>query len=617
MSTDGKAPGDDAATGEGDVEAAPAPSPEEGAPPRPAPTPPEPPSWLTPAAALAAAGAILGGVAYYFQHGPLWVLNGLDVPIVVEIDGSRRELGPGAKASAWESTGVHRVRVLTKEGALIEEDAFHMAQSGSSACNVYNVLGAAPLYLQNIEYSSSPSKTDKEPTIEVFAGQRFVAKTGVDYVFEEPPRSISVKNAYGVIVKRHAGVGSGGWRMAAGYLAGKGQLDAAASLAQAVSRAEPLDASAAATASQLTERAAGLSAAAAMAAKQLAAAPQLEELHRQHQNQQMRLGKLAELQQEYRKWYDAGDRGPAAAAMLARVLPPVEARAVLDEALARHPDAPELLLRKGIIAAYQGEYADADALFAKAVKSPLYPPYASTHTAVLVALGRPQDAERILARLLADTSDTALAVAYVQLNQLPGMDANAGWKPLHQLAAAPERAWLGPWTSSLFGDRATPAEDDVTSADVVKIHSSAGSNPVIAWRMCAEAHPGALVNIDLNAAVLLGAESARVGDLDMAERLLSRRADLPVPWRAIAEHIRSGAEIPGAWRLDHDERAALAFVRSRALAAAGQPAQTELDLAKRLNLLPGVLSRALLSWPPPDPEPGALVGGSTEVLHRR
>ncbi|WP_437672075.1 hypothetical protein [Sorangium sp. So ce131] len=570
-----------------------------------------PPRWRStnvPAALLVCLLLGLAGSGYYLRHAPLWVVNGLEVPVVVEIDGARREVGPGERSSSWTSTGMHRARVLTREGAVIDEGAFWMEEAGSNALHVYNVLGAAPVYVETVEYARrTDDRREKEPKVEFLGGRPFASRYGVDYVFEAPPSSLSTKSSSGNLLKTHADVAPGGWRSTAGYLSANQQPDVAAGLARAVSRAQRGDLAARAAALHFTEAVGGQVAGAALAAAWRDEMPKDEDAHRSHQSYMLRLGRTAEVIDEYRAWYAAGDKGPEAASLLARVLPPSEAHVVLDEALGRHPDAPPLLLRKALIEVFELRHAEADVLFKRAEASPSYVYFVEEHAIALVALGRVKEAAERLSRAAEKSfaekqNDLVLAVTYARVAELAPAEAPVpAWTYVDRLAATPNGAWTGLWARSLLGKAPMASMDDRDTADMVRIHHEAGESAAKAWSACASAGPTALQRIDATVAILLGTELARAGDMDMAERLLSPRRELQVPWRALVDHVITGAENPALGRLPPEHRAAIDLVRARALQAAGQPADVLLESAARRDVLRGVVTRAMASWPPVKP----------------
>jgi hypothetical protein len=557
--------------------------------------------WMA-AAVLVLAGCV--AIGWYFRHGQLLLVNGLDVPVVVEIDGGRTALGPGERGMLRLSLGAHEARVLSPSGALIDEDAITIAHAGTEAFQAYNVLGAAPLFVETVEYTSRATP-DKEPTIAFHGGHRFVAVEHVDYLFEKPPQSLQVQQPSGVVHKIYVDVLAGGWRSTVGYLLSR-EPARAADVATALTLAAPDDIGTLATVVQVVTASSGPAAGAHLAQKYRDAHPGNEELHRAYQSCKMRLGLDGELSEEYTKWYERSDKGPAASSLLARVLPPREARAVLDEALTRHADAAVLLLRKARIAVFEGQLAEADALFQRAAGSEDYRYYADEHAYALVALGRTGEAISRIAALLGKEKATDLALLYAQLARLPdaGQLPSPPWTYVDELSDASGAPWRKAWARSALGEppgsTASPSGRDF----VETLQLQAGQSAAVSWSTSAALPPDQTPTLHPTVALLLGAEFLRAGDADLADRLLAPHPELLLSIRAIAEYVMTGAEPPGLFRLSPEQRAALDFVRGRKLESEGKPAEALYEAARRRDAFRSVVSRAMSSWAKPTP-PGA------------
>lgn len=562
-------------------------------------------------AVLALGGVLLGlgGLGYSSGHTRLWIANGLDLAVVVEIDGTRHAVEPASKTSVWLSTGVHRARVLGSDDRVLDEHAFSIVASGSNALHVYNVLGSAPVYVETIQYTSSKSnQTSPERGFELFAGVRFASKDQVDYVFETPPSSLSMEQRSSYVLRTHADLAPRGWQSAVSFLVVNGSYELAASVARDVSRAQPEDLTAAGVAAQLTENVGSRGAAMKLARAWRDAHPEIGDGHRMYQTTALRLGRSAEVVEEYTRWYAASEKTAEQASLFARVLLPKEARVVVDEALARHPDAPDLLLRKGLIATFEGDHAEADALFTKAQGSADYRYFVERHARALVALGRGSEAARRVADVLEKTNELPLATTYAQIAQLPGVTPPAPtWTYVDRLAAEQGGAWRASWARSVLGETAgasKPVAIKDTDVAIAQVHFRAAESPAEAWTACSKVPPRSLADIDATVAILLAAEVARAGDLELAEKLLAARRELSSPWRLLVDYVTTGAEAPELGRLDPQYRAALDFARARALQAAGQPAEVMLAAAARGDVMKGVVTRAMAAWAKPTP-PGA------------
>ena len=148
--------------------------------------------FLPSAARLVVAAVILGGVLGFggnIGHPTLTVLNGLALPVVVEVQGERLALGPmehRSVALGQAQQGV--VSARSKSGEAIE--SFRVNLEGSQHY-VYNVAGATAL----IEWTAVYGNTREVPERELGAPRWFLS--GADYLFEDPPKSLSSKSGRG------------------------------------------------------------------------------------------------------------------------------------------------------------------------------------------------------------------------------------------------------------------------------------------------------------------------------------------------------------------------------------------------------------------------------------
>ena len=121
----------------------------------------------------------------------MFVLNGLDIPVVVSIDSeggkAKLDLAPRSRATPNVS-GKGTVKVTTKDGALISE---HEAQFGKpKGCKrVYNVMGAAAYVHEDVVYGTGFGT----PQYRRRAGQISEEECYVSFAFTDPPQKIAVK----------------------------------------------------------------------------------------------------------------------------------------------------------------------------------------------------------------------------------------------------------------------------------------------------------------------------------------------------------------------------------------------------------------------------------------
>jgi hypothetical protein len=172
------------------------------------------------------------------------LLNGLDVPATVTVDdGPPIDIPPQDRRSLPIDPGNHRFR-CSVGGWLVDQSTESVVAWRSLVA--YNVLGAAPLYVEKVRYEKREGNrtvdlaASRSPIPELLAGRVFVHELADD-VFVAPPESVEVANTGGA-ERRHVEVASGGWRNAVAALRAAGDVVKAAEIAEAVALAEPDDA---------------------------------------------------------------------------------------------------------------------------------------------------------------------------------------------------------------------------------------------------------------------------------------------------------------------------------------------------------------------------------------
>jgi hypothetical protein len=138
------------------------------------------------AARFVVAATILGGVLGFggtIGHPTLTVINGLGLPVVVEVQGHRIELMPQAhERISLEKTKRLRVTALSRQGVQLQ--SFEESAEGS-VHYVYNVVGGTAL----VEWTAVYGTARPEEPRELGAPIWFVSRA--DVLFEEPPKSLS------------------------------------------------------------------------------------------------------------------------------------------------------------------------------------------------------------------------------------------------------------------------------------------------------------------------------------------------------------------------------------------------------------------------------------------
>lgn len=150
----------------------------------------------------------------------MFVLNGLDIPVVVAIDSeggtAKLELAPKSRANPVVS-GKATVKVTTKAGALISESEAQLGKGGAKGCYyVYNVMGAAAYVHEDVVYGTGFGK----PEYRRRAGEITEQECYVSFAFRDPPEKIAV-DKYGPRGDNRGWLhyeGDGGWVVAVNSL---------------------------------------------------------------------------------------------------------------------------------------------------------------------------------------------------------------------------------------------------------------------------------------------------------------------------------------------------------------------------------------------------------------
>ncbi|QWP79314.1 M48 family metalloprotease [Lysobacter sp. K5869] len=142
---------------------------------------------------VAAAGGIVGAVLFVGASvgvSQLTVLNGLALPMRVDVDGRTFDVAPLQNVTVdLADSARHHVIARTADGAVVEE--FDSDGPGHASHYVYNIASAAPL----VEWTAAYGGYSDVPENKLGA-PRWTSSTA-DHVFEEPPKQISTKSGGG------------------------------------------------------------------------------------------------------------------------------------------------------------------------------------------------------------------------------------------------------------------------------------------------------------------------------------------------------------------------------------------------------------------------------------
>lgn len=133
--------------------------------------------------------AILGSVLAFtadIGHPSITVMNGLGLPVSVSVQGHTVKVEPGEHAEL-ELDRQNGAQIVTKDisGTQIESRSVNLESSDNY---IYNVAGAVPMVEWTATYGNATEVPDRELGAPVFF------TTGVDHIFEQPPKSVSTKS---------------------------------------------------------------------------------------------------------------------------------------------------------------------------------------------------------------------------------------------------------------------------------------------------------------------------------------------------------------------------------------------------------------------------------------
>ncbi|HEU0037304.1 MAG TPA: tetratricopeptide repeat protein [Kofleriaceae bacterium] len=128
----------------------------------------------------------------------VWVVNGLEVPVVAEVDGHRLEIGPQSRAA--KSVRGRSIEVVIRGASGGEIDREDLDASADQI--VFNVLGATPLAIEGQIYNRIGITTYEPKPPERLDAQRVIDRDDLDFYWELPREIRQPADGEPVIEKR-------------------------------------------------------------------------------------------------------------------------------------------------------------------------------------------------------------------------------------------------------------------------------------------------------------------------------------------------------------------------------------------------------------------------------
>ncbi len=535
-----------------------------------------------------------------YRNNTLYVANGFDRALTVEVSGSR-PLSIDAQSEQGIFTTVGSHRLVVRDGArVVEETTVDVPRGHVTA--VWNVLGAAPVVVTPIVYASPSGGTQSGEAPEILCGKELFTRGDIDYAFTEPPKSIPSSTSGGSTVKWYLLLSPGGAPACIAYLWEQGDAVSAGRLGMTVARALVVPAAALDGVMQAALREVPAAEAEAFA-KELLSHDDSVEAHRIYQDALLHAGQRDRAMREYDARLAA--RPSADAEYLAlRVKPYEEERTRMDAVVARYPSHPFLLRAQLFVHAsaldFEGVVAAAERL--RAVKPESWRELLDWHVEALVALARGPEARGLVPSSFGERGPRApdnrhTDILAFRVAHRVALDSGTG-------AAEPSMAdpdgdgWSPAYARASAGLSIGPAEYDRLKDDEMKIAlviaSDARSAPGDAVARAKKASARSLTLLPASVTTLLLGEAARVEDAEAVEKLGRPFGKRVVG--AIAAYVHSGQLDDSVLDLPLELQAALHLVRSRVSLLSPKERSDCLAWARKADVFKGPVTVAIGGW---------------------
>lgn len=556
-----------------------------------------------------ALGALLLGVLLHrsFDVEFAWFVNGLDVPVTVRVDGSNLPvLSPGEHRETPLSVGVHHVLVSAPDDSTLEEGELYVRPASQHAL-IWNVVGAAPVYLQRHVYMRyARSRTVPDP-VSYYAGRRVLDLEGVDYVFASAPGSISMDQHSNSVTRVQVGLAPNGWRTSLRLLEEARQFPELAKLGEALLRVQPRNEQALEATLSGLYFGDGPEAALGFLRRVKKAQPGWVPAYEAEVRLRRALGRPESARELLGRDAETLPEGDVDLALAALVEPPEQALAHLDAVVAHHPGGAALQAMRArrhfLAGRYEYALADYEAVLTPGQR--VNQELLSEYLRCLVALGRAPEALKRAAKFGEQQApgNWRFTVLYGHIaGFVPKSERPREVQHYVELANQGRtdrvlRVWMG---VHLGEEQDAHALEDLPNEDVrkaVRVMAAAWKGPEEAWEAVHTASPRVLPMLDVTTSLLLAAEFERVGDAERAGQLFGTLAlEVPLSRAELRTAVFEPEGEKVLSQLDPEWRAAVLLARARRLDTEGKDSRATYAAVARDDILQGVVSHALRQW---------------------
>lgn len=549
------------------------------------------------------------------------MVNGLDVRVRVTVGGQAPvQLDPGERRSFSLPEGPRAVLAETLDGQRRETDQVEVPRSGAA---VYNVAGAAPLYVVTAFYSISRGVEGRSDH-EILCGVRTFQRD-VNYYFADLPESVTTSSSETSVVKSALLQAPDGWKTCVVMLQTEGKDRAAAEMLPAVRAMDPSDQVAFAEAR--LRWILGEDEKALAAYRSAVDTSNSRDAHIYYQRFGQIVGQREALLREYQR---PGDRLPDAERryLVARLLPAGEAVKAFRSLVDERPQDDEMRLGLVWVLNSAGRFAEALAAlepFGNGAKLSADDRLRWLRRRVwsLAALGRAAEAIEAIAAGSGGKKEPAdlrfvlsqglLAAKLGRPDLEPDQKVLTGSSPYEQ-----------EWRQVTYDGLVHPERLDRARMDGLKhvrsiapVLVKAAADPRQALLLVHRLSSYDLELLPEPLGMVLWAEACRTGDTIAEPQLRHSLLGESVDFAQVCAYVNEGrpaADMNEAW----EDRAAIHLARSRALRARGElaSAAAEEALVRKYDVYAGPATRALESWPstaPGAPQPGEVRLASAQV----
>ncbi|MBL8951713.1 MAG: hypothetical protein JNK82_13105 [Myxococcaceae bacterium] len=565
-----------------------------------------------PAALLAVAAVLIAGIGFglwrWSRFNDLHVVNGLPVAVEVTLDGNKSQhVAATTGRVKFEGVGAGTHVVEVKHDGRELETTLVFVKGGSHEL-VYNIGGAAPLLWEKIAYSTYSA--GKEPVWSMYCGQKFIVLDDVDYVFTEPPKSVSVKGG-GTVYRTHLELEGGGLKSCYAWVVDRGSTESWVELQRLEAKLDP---SKVIDAIDLIAMQGDLREAQLLAEQAIEKSPTFDLLYT-HELLLLASGQTEKARARYAREANDASATDTELYLASVLLTPAERLPFLEVALTRFPDSGALHLAKARAHDRLGDDVKALAEYTAALRTlpgGSLARAANGQLSTLLRLKRNADAWSALTSLVGRPTDTESAITYVNVARLTG-NSSTGWdaqlKPPSQrwAQARLDLPVTPPKTGRQEKDWDSPPYRKARELIALTLNPGPGGKtptpaPLGALAAVARAGEPELKVLPKEYVWLLLTEAWRTGD-SVAATKLSRHAggyDLP-RFDDARELISTGRVSP---RLDFAPDPLLAVLwlaRGRRLATLGDDPKDAYAQVRRFDALGLLPARALDKWPAATP----------------